>query len=57
MGVAVALSELASVVPPFSMAVPLMLPALPPHLVVMAPVTVGSPSWGKERKKSQSEID
>lgn len=42
-GVVVALAPDSSVVPSLSVAVPLVLPALPPALVVVAPVTVGSP--------------
>lgn len=41
-GVVVALARLSSVVASISVAVPLVLPALPPALVVVAPVTVGS---------------
>lgn len=42
-GVVVALARRASAVPSLSVPVPLVLPALPPALVVVAPVTVGSP--------------
>jgi len=42
-GMVVALAQLSSVVASLSVAVPLVLPALPPALVVVAPVTVGSP--------------
>lgn len=42
-GVVVALARHASAVPSLSVPMPLVLPALPPALVVMAPVTVGSP--------------
>lgn len=41
--VVVALAGHASAVPTLSVPVPLVLPALPPALVVVAPVTVGSP--------------
>lgn len=41
-GVVVALAQISSVVSSLSVAVPLVLPALPPALVVVAPVTVGS---------------
>lgn len=44
-GVAVALARLSSVVASLSVAVPLVLPALPPALVVVAPVAVGSPGF------------
>lgn len=44
-GVVVALAQLSSVVPSISVAVPLVLPALPPALVVVAPVAVGSSGW------------
>ena len=49
MGMVVALAQLSSVVPSLSVAVPLVLPALPPALVVVAPVAMGSPGcWGKQ---------
>lgn len=52
MGVVVALAQLSSVVPSISVAVPLVLPALPPALVVVATVAVGSPGWwSKNRAK------
>lgn len=45
-GVVVALAQLSSsVVASLSVSVPLVLPALPPALVVVAPVTVGSPGF------------
>lgn len=44
-GVVVTLTQFSSVVPALSVAVPLVLPALPPALVVVAPVTVGSSGW------------
>lgn len=40
--VGVVVARLSSVAPPLSVAVPLVLPALPPALVVVAPVAVGS---------------
>lgn len=50
--VVVALAQLSSVVPSISVAVPLVLPALPPALVVVATVAVGSPGWwSKNRAK------
>lgn len=49
MGVVVALAWLSSVVPPVSVAVLLVLPALPPALVVVAPVTVGSSGWWSKK--------
>ena len=51
--VVVALARLASVVPSLSVAVPLVLPALPPALVVVAPVAVGSSGWWSKKKKAE----
>lgn len=51
MGVAVA--QLPSVAPPLSVAVPLVLPALPPALVVVAPVAVGPSGWWSKRRRSR----
>lgn len=45
--VAVALARRSSVVASLSVAMPLVLPALPPALVVVAPVAVRSPGWNK----------
>lgn len=44
----VPLARRASVVTTLSVAVPLVLPALPPSLVVVAAVAVGSPGWPRE---------
>lgn len=50
-GVVVALARLSSVVPSLSVAVPLVLPALPPALVVVAPVAVGSSGWWSKQSR------
>lgn len=52
--VAVPLARRASVVPPVSVAVPLVLPALPPGLVVVAAVAVGSPGWEEVEEEEQT---
>lgn len=44
-GVVVTLASLSAVVASLSVAVPLVLSALSPGLVVVAPVTVSSPGW------------
>lgn len=53
MAVVVALAWLAAVVPSLSVAVPLVLPALPPALVVVAPVAVGSPGWWSKKQSGE----
>lgn len=52
-GMVMALAWHSSVVPSLSVAVPLMLPALPPALVVVASVTVGSPSWCSKAEETE----
>lgn len=52
-GVVVAL--LPPVVPPLSVAVPLVLPALPPPLVVVAAVAVGSSGWWSKTEKDRRD--
>lgn len=50
-GVAVALACLCSVVASLSVAMPPVLPALPPTLMMVAPVTVGSSGcWGRQSR-------
>lgn len=55
-GVAVTLPRLSSVVSPLSVAVPLVLPVLPPALVVMAPVTVSSSSWWRSERNISRKV-
>lgn len=55
-GVVVALAGLSSVVPSLSVAVPLVLPALPPALVVVAPVTVGSSGWRSKHSGKRDTV-
>lgn len=62
--VVVALAWLSSVVASLSVAVPPVLPALSPALVVVAPVAVGSPGWcggggsgGDSRGERQTETE
>lgn len=52
-GMVMALARHSSVVPSLSVAVPLMLPALPPALVVVASVAVGSPSWCSKAEETE----
>lgn len=55
MGVVVALAPESSMAPSLSVPVPLVLPALPPALVVVAPVTVGSPGWFSKQSRGEKE--
>lgn len=54
-GVVVALAPDSSMVPSLSVAVPLVLSALPPALMVVAPVTVGSPGWFSKQSRGERE--
>lgn len=55
--VVVALTLLSSVVASLSVAVLLVLPALPPALVVVAAVAVGSPGWRRQTQCEEEAVE